>query len=132
MLLPSSGSMLVRIMKPQPPLVLRGNAGYAACTSGRAPSILTAKPTNTSARPPQCGFGPGASNCGNGSRQIATRSISRSSSAQPVIATAPVTPFCMSAGVSTTPMGGVVRPFWTVVSVTAIGPASEPAPVKVS
>ena len=47
--------MLVSAMKPQPPRADSGYAANAAATSGRAPSMKTAKPTKISAAPPQFG-----------------------------------------------------------------------------
>src|SRR5687767_9960456 len=115
--------MLVRTIRPQPAASLRGWPGYAACTSGLAPSTNSARPTKICAVPPQL-VSTGATSPPTAARQIVSAVTSRSSSAQPVIGIAPVTPVLPSTGVSTLPNGGAVVPVCSRPSVTPIVAAS--------
>ena len=65
-------------------------------------------------------------------RQMVTRVISMSSSAQPVNGTAPVTPVVLFAGVSTTPIGAADVPCCFTVSATATEANAFPGAVSVS
>src|SRR6188472_832529 len=105
-------------MNPHPAALLCGYAGYAVCTSGRAPSMNTPFPTKICATPPQRGSLPTDSPV-TASRQIVTPVVSISSNSQPEIGIAPVTPVALSTGVSTAPNGLADLPFALSVSVTS-------------
>ncbi len=128
---PWLGSMFVSTMKPQPALVFSGYVGYVPATSGRAPSMKTAKPTKICAAPPQFGS-TGAVSEPKAARHTDTCVISMSSSAQPVNGMAPVTPVRLSAGVSTVPNGFCDVPLAKIVRLTAIGPGVFDVPVNVN
>ncbi len=123
--------MFVRTMRPQPPMAFFGNEGYAACTSGRVPSMNRPLPTNNCAAPTQFPFA-GAASPATAARHRNTFATSTSSSAHPVNGTAPVTPVALLLGVSTTPKGFAEVPGAMTASVTLIGPVVLPAPANVS
>ena len=96
--------MFVSSCTPQPASDASGIDGNAASTSGRAPASRAASARNTRLTPPTTTQLPGTS-IGRQPRYTWIAEIPTSSTAQPVMPSAPTMPAVFCAGVSTWPIG---------------------------